>query len=201
MLSEQRDGLASFMYVNDKRNMEQFDFMKICANTASLTVNSEESDISSNDEYCMCRANDDDDHVCGDDNICPVCKDMFDVYTIEDHMLEVHNIDMEDPNHSIRRAKIAWRKGLKSNRMNHTDESDNQGYSSPAKYISSDSYEKAKRNYGKIQPYEPAKPVNNPSHYSSSDSSAGLFSSRRERKRKSRNQRDREQTHQKMSLS
>ena len=125
-------------------------------------------------------------------------KNCFDINTIVDRQLMVHDVDMQNPDHTLREAKIAWKRGIRLNnfRAQSSGESDNQGYNSPAKYLSSDSYERAKKNYGKLQPSDPSqtfKSSPNPSHYSSTDSSASSSSSRKGRNRKSRSKRNLEQ--------
>ena len=65
-------------------------------------------------------------------------------------------------------------------------------------YISTDTYEKDKRNWGNLQPYEQTKSVNIRSHSSSSDSAAESSSSKKSRKRQSRNQRNQNQANQKV---
>ena len=75
--------------------MQNFDYGNLVfnANSATIAVNSEDSDISSNEEYCRCENNDEDNHMCEDDNkVYPVCKDTIEVYFIDNHLWEEHKV-------------------------------------------------------------------------------------------------------------
>ena len=64
MFSEQQDDVTSFMHNVEvaARKMQPYTY-GFNINSASVTVNSEDSDISSNDEYCKCETNDE--YICG----------------------------------------------------------------------------------------------------------------------------------------
>ena len=148
---EQLENMGFFSFPNSSRDTSQFEYGFI--NQATVTAGNDDSDVSSSEDYGECE--DSEDHTCGDKWTCPVCKKAtFDVDDITDHLLEIHDVDIQDPNHTVKEAKIAWNKGIRINKYGaqSSDKSDNQGYNSPAQFLSSDSYERAKKSSGKFYP-------------------------------------------------